>query len=79
MNYLFIKRKRVPAILIYVSVTFEVLMVFAVKYSFHFDQNNGYGLAIKEPATFIVYLIMAVITGLRFRAFQRNQLNPQGL
>ncbi|MFW5860774.1 MAG: methyl-accepting chemotaxis protein [Spirochaetota bacterium] len=67
VNYLFIKRNNVPALLIYVSVTFEVLMVFAVKYSFHFDQHNGYGLAIKEPATFIVYFIMAVITGLRFR------------
>jgi len=66
-NYIFIKRNMVPALLIYVSVSFEVLMVFAVKYSFHFDQHNGYGLAIKEPATFIVYLIMAVITGLRFR------------
>ncbi len=66
-NYLFIRRNRVPTLLVYVSVTIEVLMVFSVKYSFHFDQHNGFGLAIKEPATFIVYLIMAVITGLRFR------------
>ena len=67
INQFFIRKNSVPTLLVYLSVTYEVMMVFAVKYSFHFDQHNGYGLAIKEPATFIVYLIMAVITGLRFR------------
>lgn len=66
VNYAFIRRQTLPGSLIYISVTLEILMVFAVKFSFRNDPYNGYGLAIKEPSTFIVYLIMAVICGLRY-------------
>ncbi len=65
-NFYFIRIGKVTAPLVYISVTIEVLLVFLVKYSFHFDQYNGYGLSIKEPSTFIVYMILAVICGLRF-------------
>ncbi len=66
INEVFIRRDRVSLQLIYVSVTVEVLLLFFVKFSFHNDPFNGYGLAIKEPATFLVYLVFAVICGMRF-------------
>lgn len=66
VNYYFIRRQRITTALIYISVTLEILMVFAVKFSFHNDPYNGYGLAIKEPSTFLVYLVLAVICGLRY-------------
>ncbi|HON78789.1 MAG TPA: methyl-accepting chemotaxis protein [Spirochaetota bacterium] len=66
VNYTFIRRQSLPDALIYISVTLEILMVFAVKFSFHNDPYNGYGLAIKEPSTFLVYLLLAVICALRY-------------
>ncbi|HQO03735.1 MAG TPA: hypothetical protein PLI62_15835, partial [Spirochaetota bacterium] len=66
VNYYFIRLQRITTALIYISVTLEILMVFAVKFSFHNDPYNGYGLAIKEPSTFLVYLVLAVICGLRY-------------
>ncbi len=66
VNYFFIRAGRVTTSLVYISVTIEVMFVFLVKYSFHYDHYNGYGLSIKEPSTFIVYMVLAVICGLRF-------------
>ncbi len=37
-----------------------------MKFSFSFDPFNGYGLAIKESSSFIVYFIFAVVAGLRY-------------
>ena len=66
VNSLYIKRERISNRLIYISVTIEILVVFFVKFSFHYDSYNGYGLALKEPATFLVYILFAVVCGLRF-------------
>jgi len=66
INQIFILRKTIPKQLIYFSVTVEVCLVFFVKFSFHNDPFNGYGLAIKEPATFIVWFIMGLIGGIRY-------------
>ncbi len=66
VNHLFIKRQKVLKKLIYFSITIEVLMIFTAKYAFHFDPFNGYGLAIKEPATFIVFFLIGTINGLRY-------------
>jgi methyl-accepting chemotaxis protein len=65
-NHIFIRRSAVSMRLIYISVTFDVLLVFFVKYSFHYDPYNGYGLAIKEQATFIVYIVLGVLNALRY-------------
>lgn len=66
INHFQIRKQRVSDTLIYVTVTIEILLVFVVKFSFHYDSFNGYGLSLKEPATFIVYFVFAVINGLRF-------------
>jgi methyl-accepting chemotaxis protein len=66
INSLYIKREMISNKLIYISVTIEILVVFFVKFSFHYDSYNGYGLALKEPATFLVYILFAVVCGLRF-------------
>jgi len=66
VNEFFIIRKTVTSALIYISVTFEVLFIFLVKYSFHNDPYNGYAMSLKEPSTFIVYLIFAIVCGLRY-------------
>ena len=66
INQVFIFRKVIPLWLIWFSVTVDALLVLLVKYSFHFDPNNGFGLAVKEPATFIVWFMFAVITGMRY-------------
>ncbi len=65
-NRHYIKRELISMPLIYISVTFEVCLIFLVKFSFHNDPYNGYGLAVKEQATFIVYLIFGVLNALRY-------------
>ncbi|MCP4138290.1 MAG: hypothetical protein GY754_45430 [bacterium] len=66
VNHIFIIKKTIPDMLIYSSVTVEVLLIFFVKFSFHYDVHNQYGLAIKEPATLIVWIILGLICGLRY-------------
>ena len=66
VNLIAIKKKIVSKPLIYISITIEVFLIFFVKYSFHYDTFNGYDMAIKEQATFIVYFLFAIINGLRF-------------
>ncbi len=66
VNYIFIKLKKIPAVLIYASVTIELFTIFLVKYGFHFDSYNAWGLAIKEQATFILFIMYGIIHALRF-------------
>lgn len=66
VNEVFIRLKRVNMVLVYISATLEVLNVSFVKFSFHYDQYNSWGLTVKEPATFIVLLLYMVIYGLLF-------------
>ncbi len=77
INQLFIWFKRAPALLIYLSATIEVLNLTFVKISFHFDPYNSWGLAIKEPATFILFFLYVIIHGLRFN--RRLNLYMAGL
>ncbi|MDY6969469.1 MAG: methyl-accepting chemotaxis protein [Spirochaetota bacterium] len=66
VNLIYLRKEKITDSLIYISVTIELIIVFFVKYSFHYDSYNGWGLAVKEPATFIIIIIFAVINGLRF-------------
>jgi hypothetical protein len=50
VNQAFIARNVISPLLIYISVTTEFLLVFVLKFSFHFVPGVGYGLAMKEPA-----------------------------
>jgi methyl-accepting chemotaxis protein len=50
----------------YLSGTIDILIVIAVKYGFHFDPVNGWGMSIKEPASFDIFFIFIAASGLRF-------------
>ncbi len=66
VNQAFILKDRISPLLIYISVTTEFLLVFVLKFSFHFVPGVGYGLAMKEPASFIVYFLFLIMTALRY-------------
>ncbi len=71
LNEVFIRIKKMPAALVYISVTIEVLIVVFVKFGFHYDPFNTWGLAIKEQATTVMLILYVIIHGLRFN----KQLN----
>lgn len=66
VNTYFIRKSIVTDLMIYTTTTLEVLFIFLVKYAFHNDPYNGYAMSIKEPSTFIVYLLFAILCGLRY-------------
>ncbi len=66
VNEIFIRMKKVNMLLVYGSATFEVLNVSFVKFGFHYDPYNSWGLTVKEPATLIVFFLYLIIHGLRF-------------
>lgn len=66
VNQYFIQQNRIPAALVYISVTVEVLNLLNAKIAFSGDPFNGWGLAVKEPATFILFFLYAIIHALRF-------------
>ncbi len=66
VNQYFISKKYIPTALIYTSVTLEVLNIISAKIAFSGDPFNGWGLSVKEPATFILFILFVVIHALRF-------------
>ncbi len=66
VNEIFIRMKKINVYLIYSSAILEVLNVSFVKFGFHFDPHNSWGLTVKEPATFTVLFLYIIIHGLRF-------------
>jgi methyl-accepting chemotaxis protein len=66
VNQVFISRKKISVPLIYVSVTVEITLIFILKFVMHFDERVGYGMTIKEPATFCVYFLFIILSALRF-------------
>lgn len=66
VNAFFISRNNVTDALIYASVTLEILLIFLVKFAFHNDPYHGYALSLKEPSTFLLYMVFAIICGLRY-------------
>ncbi len=66
INQIFIWFKKVSTPLIYISVTFEMSLVFMVKYVMHFDERVGYAMTIKEPATYAAYYLLMIMTALRY-------------
>jgi methyl-accepting chemotaxis protein len=49
----------------YVTTTLDLLTVFLTKYGFHFQAVDGWGVAIKEPASFCVFFMFINLAGLR--------------
>jgi methyl-accepting chemotaxis protein len=49
----------------YISTGIDLLGVFGAKYGMHFDPNFGWGLSLKEPATFDVFFLYICLAGLR--------------
>lgn len=65
--FVFISIKKIPRILPYISATMDIVNLFGVKAVFSNDPFNGWGLAVKEPATFIMLIVYAIVHALRFR------------
>lgn len=66
VNQVFIARKIVSVPLIYVSVTIEFILVAVLKYVMHFDERVGFGMTIKEQASFLVYFLFFILVALRY-------------
>ncbi len=66
VNQVNINKKIISTRLIYISSTIEILLIFALKYLLHFDPRVGYGMTIKEPASFLVYFLFLIIIALRY-------------
>ncbi|OHD72437.1 MAG: hypothetical protein A2W19_13925 [Spirochaetes bacterium RBG_16_49_21] len=66
INQIFIGLKKISIPLIYISVTVELSLVFITKFVMHFDERVGYGMTIKEPATFCVYFLFIIMSALRY-------------
>ncbi|MDX1961111.1 MAG: methyl-accepting chemotaxis protein [Leptospiraceae bacterium] len=49
----------------YTSTFIDLSLVFITKYAFHFDPNNGWSLAVKEPSTFCIFFMFVNLAGLR--------------
>lgn len=49
----------------YANTTIDLTLLFMVKYAFHNDIYNGWGMAIKDPATFDVFFLFIILAGLR--------------
>ena len=66
INHFFIRKKILSTTLIWISVTMEFSLIFTLKFFMHFDPKVGYGMTIKEPATFLVYFLFMIMTALRY-------------
>ena len=53
----------------YLSGTVDIVVILFVKFSFHNDPVNSWGMAIKEPATFDLLYVFIIASGLRFDRF----------
>lgn len=49
----------------YLSTFMDILVIFSAKYFMHFDPFYGWGVTIKDPATFVSYFLMINLAGLR--------------
>lgn len=49
----------------YLTTSGDLLVVFFGKWGFHFQGQDGWALAIKEPATFSVFFLFIALAGLR--------------
>ncbi|MCU0847276.1 MAG: methyl-accepting chemotaxis protein [Spirochaetes bacterium] len=66
VNLVLIRTEKINDTVIWVSLTIEVLLIFVVKYVFGFDEYNGFGMTLKEPATFLVYFLFGINSALRY-------------
>lgn len=59
-------RRAVPRNMVIASTVFEVALIFAIRFAFSRDPNTGYAMTMKEPATFAIYFLFGLLSGLRF-------------
>jgi len=65
-NFFLNRTGKIYGTIIWTSLTVEVLLIFVVKYAFSFDEYNGFGMTLKEPATFLVYFLFGINSALRY-------------
>ncbi len=66
VNQWSLRRQGVCTPLVYVSVCVEVLLIDLLRVAFSFDPSSGWGMTMKEPATFVVYFLFGIMNGMRF-------------
>ncbi|MCX7998066.1 MAG: methyl-accepting chemotaxis protein, partial [Leptospiraceae bacterium] len=49
----------------YITTSGDLLVLFFGKWGFHFQEPDGWALAIKEPATFSIFFLYIALAGLR--------------
>lgn len=49
----------------YLTTLPDILIAVGIKYGFHFDPINGWGMGIREPASFLVFFLFIIAAGLR--------------
>ncbi len=53
----------------YLTTTQDMLTVFFIKIGFSYDTYNGWGMAMKEPASFLVFMVFIVLASARMDKF----------
>ena len=66
VNQLFLRRQQVSPPMVIASLIVELALIFVVRIAFSFDPATGWGMTMKEPATFTVYFLFGVMNGMRF-------------
>lgn len=66
VNLLWLRKGDIPSWMIYFSAFTQLAVCVGVRLAFSQDPHNGFGLAVKEPATFIVYFVLMAVNSLRF-------------
>lgn len=61
----YLRKAKYSSYIKYLTTSVDLFCVFGVKYGFHFDEFNGWGLGIKEPASFVVFFLFINLAGLR--------------
>ncbi|MEM7180572.1 MAG: methyl-accepting chemotaxis protein [Spirochaetota bacterium] len=63
--YFYLKQATYKKWIKYVTTSIDLCLLFFTKYGFHFDAVHGWGLSIKEPATFTIFFLYINLAGLR--------------
>ena len=53
----------------FITSTQDVFLVLLVKYGFHHDTYNSWGMSIKEPASFVIFFMFIILTSFRLNKY----------
>jgi methyl-accepting chemotaxis protein len=53
----------------YLTTLQDMAIMFFIKWGFSFDEYNGWGMAIKEPSTFLAFFVFIILASTRLNRF----------